>query len=343
MRNRNWWRRNADPIRTTSLFVALGMFIGANVSQVLGMGGLRSAFAGLLSGGLMAGTLAVFELFIVRSDAAAGLRQAPLATYVLVRTLFYLLVIVAFMRFTEILLFPQERWGWLQGEFLLAFGIAAAFGLVMSFFLAMQRMLGPGVLGRFMTGVYHHPREEERVFLLMDIADSTRIAERIGHVEFHRLLNRFFFDVTGPVRDHGGEVYRYVGDEIIVTWPMLAGSGNGRCVQCYLDIVDLMAERAPLYREAFGLVPSFRTALHGGVVVAGEVGDWKQEIMFLGDTMNTAARMEGACKEAGVPMLISAELLQHLSLPEGVSAEPVPGIELRGKERETELFTLRRE
>jgi adenylate cyclase len=342
MRNRTWWQRNADPIRTTGLFVVLGMFVGANVSPVLGQGGVRSAFAGLLSGGLMAGTLAVFELFVVRSDAAARLRQAPLATYVLVRTLFYLFVIVATMRLSETLLFPNERWGWLQGEFLLSVGIAAAFGLVMSFFVAMQRLLGPGVLGRFVTGAYHQPREEQRIFLFMDIADSTRIAEHIGHVGFHRLLNRFFFDVTGPVRDHGGDVYRYVGDEIIVSWPMREDGDNGGCVRCYVDILDLMAERAALYRKAFGLVPSFRAALHGGVVVAGEVGDWKQEIMFLGDTMNTASRMEGACKDAGVPVLISAQLLQRLSLPEGVSAEPVPGIELRGKARETELFTLRR-
>lgn len=337
-----WLQRNADAVRTTGWFIFFGMCVGASVSLVLGHGGFRSAFAGLLSGALMAATLAVFELFFVRGQAGARLRKAPFAIYALVRTVFYLCVIVASMRLTETLLFSDERWGWLEGEFLLSLSIATTFGLGMSFFLAMQRMLGPGVLARFITGAYHQPREEERVFLFLDVVGSTRIAEGIGHVAFHRLLNEFFFDVTGPVRDHGGEVYRYVGDEMIVSWPMHTGTEAGRCVRCYIDILDVMQARAPRYRTAFGLVPSFRAGLHGGPVVAGEVGDWKQEIMFLGDTVNTTSRMEQACKQAGVDVLISGDLLERLDLPEGLTAEAVHGVTLRGKETETELFTLRR-
>src|SRR3546814_12401672 len=53
-----------------------------------------------------------------------------------------------------------------------------------------------------------------------------------------------------------------------------------------------MALKAPLYQQEFGLVPGFRAGLHGGSIVAGECGDDKREIVYFGDTINTAARIQ---------------------------------------------------
>ena len=67
----------------------------------------------------------------------------------------------------------------------------------------------------------------------------------------------------------------------------------------------MVREKAPDYEREFGVVPKFRTGLHGGPVVASECGDHKQEIVYFGDTVNTAARIEQQCKAFDCSFLTS--------------------------------------
>src|SRR3546814_2461537 len=92
--------------------------------------------------------------------------------------------------------------------------------------MEMAQLLGPGVLGDLMRGRYHQPRRENRLFVFFDMRGSTAIAERIGDVTFHRLLNRFFIDLTEAVLPWHGIVHKYVGDELLVTWPLDGRPGS---------------------------------------------------------------------------------------------------------------------
>jgi adenylate cyclase len=83
-------------------------------------------------------------------------------------------------------------------------------------------------------------------------------------------------------------------------------------------------------------------ALHAGPVIAGEMGDVKRQIVFLGDTVNVAARLEQACRELDRDILISEALFSRLDLPEGVRAEPLGSIALRGRAEPTTVFALDR-
>lgn len=58
-------------------------------------------------------------------------------------------------------------------------------------------MLGQNVLLNCITGHYHRPRPEQRVFLFIDIEGSTTLAERLGDLAFHRLVDRFVIDLSG--------------------------------------------------------------------------------------------------------------------------------------------------
>jgi adenylate cyclase len=65
------------------------------------------------------------------------------------------------------------------------------------------------------------------------------------------------------------------------------------------------------------------------------------EIAFLGDTMNTAVRMQQACRDSGHRVLASAALVDRLSaLPPGVTRRPVGQLRLRGKQNEIALYAL---
>lgn len=78
-----------------------------------------------------------------------------------------------------------------------AFALAASF--VFNFLLEVNQMLGRNVLLNVITGRYHRPRREERVFLFVEMVGSTAIAERLGERAFLCRLNRFVADLTAPI------------------------------------------------------------------------------------------------------------------------------------------------
>ena len=93
-----------------------------------------------------------------------------------------------------------------------------------AFVVDVNSLLGQNVLINFITGRYYAPRLESRVFLFLDMEGSTGLAERLGPLAFHRLVNRFVLDLTRPIVAAHGEIHRYVGDELIATWRLEEGS-----------------------------------------------------------------------------------------------------------------------
>jgi adenylate cyclase len=195
----------------------------------------------------------------------------------------------------------------------------------------MGRLLGFGTLRNLLTGRYVQPRREQRAFLLIDMKDSTGMAERLGAVRFHELLNDFFRDVADAALECDAEIHKYVGDEAILTWPSARALGDSNCLACPFVARDFMEANRPRYLNRFGAVPEFRAALHCGEIVAGEIGDVRHEIAYVGDTLNVAARLLDATKTLGHDVLISADLLAHATLPPGIVAEPLPTLTVRGR------------
>jgi adenylate cyclase len=201
--------------------------------------------------------------------------------------------------------------------------------------------LGPGVLFAFAAGRYYHPRREERMLLFIDMRSSTEIAERLGEARFLDFLNRFVFDVSVVIAEAGGEIHKYVGDEIIATWPLAPGPNQAGCVRACFAAFERLAANGADYEHEFGLRADFRAALHCGPVVVGELGYLKKEIALIGDAMNTAARILEACRERGCAVLASATLVERLSeLPPGVTARALGPLPMRGKEQALELYAL---
>ena len=99
-------------------------------------------------------------------------------------------------------------------------------------------------------GRYRRPVREERVLMFLDLAGSTSLAEAMGELRVQNLLTRFFFDIDDAIVAHGGEVHAYVGDEVIVTWPLDERMSSGRCIDCFFAIADTIAARADYYRRS---------------------------------------------------------------------------------------------
>jgi len=216
----------------------------------------------------------------------------------------------------------------------------AVLAVIIQFLMQMNRLAGANVLGHFATGTYHRPKAEERVFLFLDLEASTQFAERLGSARYFELLRRVVDELTEPVLESGGEIYQYAGDEVVITWPMEAGIRAASCVRCFFGIRSALAKQAARYQRDFGALPRLRGGLHGGTVTAGELGDLRQQIVFVGDILNTAARLEEYAKRSGFDLVASATLLARLDLPQDVQADPCGELELRGKEARVAAFRL---
>ncbi|MEZ4738015.1 MAG: adenylate/guanylate cyclase domain-containing protein [Flavobacteriales bacterium] len=183
----------------------------------------------------------------------------------------------------------------------------------------------------YLTGRYHKPRQEMRIFMFLDMRSSTTIAERIGHVQYFKLLNELYADITDSIVYSRGEIYQYVGDEISVSWSLRKGVGRQRCIRCFLDIRAKLQRRAKHYEARYGHAPLFKAGFHYGPVTAGEVGLVKKERIYTGDVVNTAAHIQGQCNAHGVDNLISQDLLDVLRLPEIYEVREIGSTDLKGK------------
>ena len=179
------------------------------------------------------------------------------------------------------------------------------------------------------------------MLLFIDMRASTAIAERLGEVRFLDFLNRFFTDLSLAIAEAGGEIHKYVGDEIIATWTLAVSLNDARCVRACFSARDRLAARAPEYERDFGCRADFSAGLHCGSVVVGELGYLKKEIALIGDTMNTAARIQQTCRDTGCRVLASAALLDRIgALPIGVTGRSLGPLPMRGKEQPIALYAL---
>jgi adenylate cyclase len=318
-------------------FALLGLLGGAAYGLVASNGELRAPLQGAVTGLFISGVAAWFEAIFMRSTAGKALQRLSFARLLALKTVIYVTVIFLGTEAGDL---AGGRPLALDRALFLTILAGLAVSIVANFVMQVNLMLGQGELARFMRGRYHHPREEERIFLFLDLVGSTALAERIGGVPFLELLSEVYGEIAGPILEYRGEIHKYVGDEVIVTWRPETGLPAARCVACALAIQTLLAERASSYRARYDAEPAFRFGLHLGRVVSGEIGSVKQEIAYLGDPVNITARLIDVCRERGKDAIASGALLDRLSLPAGVRAEPLGAVTLRGRQAALPLFAL---
>lgn len=327
--------------RILAITVPIGGVIGAVLGWLIGQS-VSSLAAGAVIGLLVTAGIVGFNVAWEAGLVSRRWREAPFLVVLLTRSLVWLAVIVVGVSLPLLTIGGLSTADLVDQGFVIS--ITASFGgaLLANFVSQVDRLLGRGVLVSLVLGRYHRPREETRVFLLVDLRGSTQIAERLGNLRFHAYLRRFISDVTASVTRYRGEVYRYVGDEVIVTWTATDGLRDARCIRAAFAVADALAAARDEYEAEFGVAPGFWAGLHVGPVVAGEIGTVKHEITYLGDTINVAARIEAACKELARQVLASADVVSGIHLPDDVAAERLGGVELRGVAGSVELFALAR-
>lgn len=216
-----------------------------------------------------------------------------------------------------------------------------SFSLLVSLLYAeIGEHLGHHVLLNFFTGKYHKPISENRIFMFADMKSSTSMAEELGHIVYFDLLQSYYHDLSNAIIKNKGEVYQYIGDEIVISWKSEEGIRNNNCINCFFQMKkDLQAQKEQ-YVQKYGMYPDFKAALHCGPVTTGEIGALKKEIFFTGDVLNTTSRIQGLCAAYQTDLLLSKTLLNQLRLPSSYTVKMVDKVHLRGKTEPLAIATI---
>lgn len=203
----------------------------------------------------------------------------------------------------------------------------------LAFIEQMGLLVGPRVLINIGLGKYHKPRYEQRLFLYLDMVASTSHAETLGDYRFSRLIQDSFSLLADTVTKNDAEIYRYMGDAVLIHWPLEAGIVHDRCLNIYFEFSQQLCWHRQYFETHYGFVPKFKAAAHCGQVVAAVVGVNKQEISFFSDVLNTLARLQDQCNPLGQRMLLSGNLAARLNNPQSqYDLHNLGPVKLKGKQ-----------
>jgi class 3 adenylate cyclase len=349
-----WTLSDFRRLRTWLVAVVLGGLIGYGymlaMLPFMGMAidepAAFKALNGVRTGMVIAGLAVGFELYGMRTRLGAWLRRLSFVAAFAIREAILLAVVVlslvlnaAFSRWIEgaepIFIYSPRA---LLIDSAFSFAVC---GLIL-FFIQMGHLIGARTLANILLGRYHRPVREERLFAFFDLRESTRTAAIVGDERFHGLLSDIFAEADRTIVDHGGEVHAYVGDALIATWPLRDPKSNARAVVAAFAVLGGLALSSRRHRDRFGVTPRLRVALHGGPVIAGECGDSKRQITYLGDVLNVAARLEQLAKVIDTDIVVSGEMLERIALPADVNVADRGAHVLNGVARPLQVFSLGR-
>lgn len=266
----------------------------------------------------------------------------------LLKLFIYFLLIVVVITFTSTLLeveldrdFQIEVGWWYQDKF---FWTRVLYFLIASIIFSLVRIAGDR-FGRenfikVLSGTYKRPKEEEQVLMFIDLKDSTKIAEKLGHKKYSSFIQDCFLDLNDVLSKYSAEVYQYVGDEAVINWNMRNGFRNNNCLNLFFAFHHRLIKKRNYYSDNYGFQPIFKAGLHFGKVMVAEVGSVKKDLAFHGDVINTASRIQGLCNKFNSLLLVSQTVLERLSISKTHYKLISDDIELRGKEERLKIYAI---
>ena len=208
--------------------------------------------------------------------------------------------------------------------------------ILMLFSLQIILLIGKSNFLRFMFGWYHQPSEVSRVFMFVDLKGSTALAEKLSNKEYSAFVQEYFYDISDAIAMFDGEIYQYVGDEIVVVWKLR--KDNLHCIKSFFKMKEIIKVKQQNYLDKFGFIPEFKAGIHGGKVIATQVGKIKKELVYHGDVLNTTSRIEGQCNILNESLLISEDIKDTVSLNPKYFFKEKGEIDLRGKTKNLILY-----
>jgi adenylate cyclase len=145
-----------------------------------------------------------------------------------------------------------------------------------------------------------------------DIRGFTATADATPGFDLVDLLDDIFETMTGPVRDYGGQVLKFMGDGMLATFPLDGATDTATvCSDAVGAATAAMRALAALNEQRVAAAKptaAVDLALHLGVVLYGNVGAVDRlDFTVIGPAVNEVARIEALCEPLRRSVLVSAE------------------------------------
>ncbi|MEE8604278.1 MAG: adenylate/guanylate cyclase domain-containing protein [Candidatus Aminicenantaceae bacterium] len=240
--------------------------------------------------------------------------------------------------------------------------VAPSFAVVVSFTAAMVLNYSfEGRQKRFIKSVFRHylsPDVIDRVLedpsllrlggekriitsFFSDVAGFTSISESLSPEELVNLLNDFLSEMTDIILSYAGTLDKYEGDAIIAFWnaPLDQPDHAMRACRAALECQKRLEELRPVFAQKSGHELYMRVGLNSGPAVVGNMGSHSRfDYTAMGDTINMASRLEGACKHYSVPILVGDTTFQMAK--DAIAAREVDLIRVVGKSKPERVYQI---
>lgn len=216
----------------------------------------------------------------------------------------------------------------------------ALFILLLNFTLYINKKLGPGSLIDLLTGKYYQPKNEELIFLFLDLKGSTTMAERLGHNKYSTLIKECVHELTPIIQKYNARVYQYVGDEVVLFWNKKEGFHGQKCLNTFFEFIACLKRHEDYYMSKYGEAPKFKAGMDSGIVTATEIGDIKREIAFHGDVLNTASRLEKKCNEFNEELIVSQRVTDQIQSNNKYKFKFLSDLPLKGKAESINFYSV---
>jgi class 3 adenylate cyclase len=207
----------------------------------------------------------------------------------------------------------------------------------------LERFLPPTVVERVMQGDELRLEGDRRVVTVVftDLRGSTALADSLDPEAVIGIVNTYLRTMARAVVDRGGIIDKFTGDGLMAIFGAMSDTPTGARAAAGAAL-DIRASMGTLNtRRAASGVPVLKhgVGLHVGEVVLGAIGlPERSDYTAMGDTVNTASRMESLCKEFGVDAVLSADLAAQLDGT--VALRPLGDATVKGKAQPITVFTL---
>ncbi|MEL7586182.1 MAG: adenylate/guanylate cyclase domain-containing protein [Prolixibacteraceae bacterium] len=244
-----------------------------------------------------------------------------------------------FTGFSEYLLLI--KWFFINSAALYLFTVGILISFMINFSKAIKSKVGYENFYRIISGYYRKPREEDRIFIFIDLISSTRYAELLGHQKYSAFLQACFMELGLLEIKYRAMQYQIIGDEVVLSWEASKIKNFKNAVNFYYEFAEQLHRKRSYFKKEFGIIPKFTASVNSGKIMVAEVGTIKSEIAFHGDVLNTAARIQKQCKSYNRRLLVTknfAEKFREVSF--GYQIEWLAFDRLLGKQNPVDIYAI---
>ncbi|MDD4494060.1 MAG: adenylate/guanylate cyclase domain-containing protein [Eubacteriales bacterium] len=150
--------------------------------------------------------------------------------------------------------------------------------------------------------------------IFADVSGFTKLSENMDPEEVRELINDCFNYITRPVYEMEGTIDKFIGDCVMILFGAKYSHADDakRAVMCAIDMLELIKDFNENYLTARGIALNLSVGVNYGLVVTGSVGNYfDKDYTVMGDTVNTAQRLQSAAGEGTILVSESVYLKTH--------------------------------